>query len=516
MVVATAIYYVIDDITRTSEMEKSRDTALLISQNSQVSVAVARNNPVLLNGIMTKISVASDSDYIAVTDTHNVRLYHTENALIHHIPPDRPDDMRLRHGESFTGTKKGTSGLAVSTRTPLFYRGKYLGYVSVGYLEKNRLVAVLRYFFPFSLLLITVLVMIMISSLFSWRVLIRQMSGLSPEVINYRYQIRRAILHAIGDGIIALNREGEVLLINHAAQHLLSLDGTIDALAGKNITSLITPADCFLTQASREFRDQELTCNGSTFYASRSFIRDETDAIVGYVISLKEKNSRARLTTMLRQVKDESEELRVLSHEFKNKLAVISGLVELGEYARVTQFIQKENQHHQHFREDLLTVFHPPCIAGLILGKMGRARESGIELQIDPGSHYDGACSPLNDEEMACIIGNLLDNALEATLRMPYSPRVIVLYLCDKANEVTLFVQDNGPGPDHHLASALHTRGATCKTEPNHGIGLYLVNTLVQRVNGECIVELAEEKHGTLFSIYIPGIMQTAPQEQPL
>lgn len=514
LMVAVAIYYVIDDITRSSEVAQSRNIALLITQDNRLPAAIANNKQAALKKIMTSIFITSNADYITLTNAHNIRLYHSTSTFFQKPIPDPPDDSQLRLGKYYTETKKGASGFAVSTRAPLFYQGKYVGYVAVGYLEKNRSLTVLHYFFPLSLLLLAVLVMLMVSSLFSWRLLIRQMSGLSPEVINYRYQIRRAILHAINDGIIAINREGNILLINHAAQNLLSLEDAVDTLAGKNIGSLVTPADSFLTPDFEEFRDREVTCNGSTFYASRSYIRNEVNVPVGFVISIKEKNNQSLLKTMLRQVRGESEELRVLSHEFKNKLAVISGLAEIGEYARVIKFIQRENQQHLKYREEVLTVFRASCVAGVILGKIGRARELGIALQLDPCCSYAGIYSPLSDEEMACIIGNLLDNALEATIKMPNSPQEIIFYLNDQSNEIVLSVQDNGPGPDAHLSRALLTQGTTSKNEPNHGIGLYLVNSLVQRVKGECIIEFAEEKHGTLFSVYIPCQTQPDIQEQ--
>lgn len=506
---AWVMYIFVNRMSYDNIAEKSVDLALIISKNDEIKKAILINDLYKIKSLMAENYSMTDASYIAIGNSQNTRIYHTYHKFIDQQIVDTPDNVSLGEGHYYTQTKKGASGMSVSTRAPIFMQDKYLGFVSVGYLEKKRLSSVYKYFISLSFLLFSVMIIILAGSILSWRLLIKQLSGLSPEVINYRYQIRRAILNAIYDGIIAVDMHGKILAINRSAIKLLSLNKERSDIVGHKISEFVTPDDDFFGRNHIEYYEEDITFNGSTYIATRTTIFDENNKTSGFVIYFKERKSDLLLESQIRKIKHQSEELRVMSHEYKNKMAIISGLIEISEYDRVHQYIFKENN-EQKFYDNIIRCFQSPPIVGLILGKISKAKECAIDIIIDPLSQYTSRNVPINDDEMACILGNLIDNAIEAIVGIEQNKQEIYLYLNDDGDEIVLSVQDNGKGIDKSLIPSIFDLGMTSKKTPNHGIGLNLVHSLVTRAKGVCIIEQMEDGCGTIFSIYIPKNQEQA------
>ncbi|MGM3184676.1 ATP-binding protein [Dickeya oryzae] len=506
VVTGCAVFLVISHLLYNDVADKSKNLALILSQDTALKQAVQHRDLAMLRNLISQRYARSDADFIVISDPDNIRLYHPDPAQVNRVINDSGNIELLRTGKSYTVNNTGYSGASVKTRAPLLLDGKFIGYVSVGYTEAHRQILLEDYFSPFLGLLVAVFILILLGGVFSYRLLKKQMSGLTPEMINYRYQVRRAILHAIYDGVIAVSPEGRIIAINNAAKKMLAIDHPNSPLTGHSITDYVVPADFFLSSERQECHDVDVTFNGSTFIANRAIILNQQDEFAGFVISLRERTNETLMTKQVNHIKHESEELRVISHEFKNRLAVIYGLLQLGEYERVSQYVAQENAHQQQLYDAIIQSFHCPCVAGLILGKLGRASELGIDLQIDPLSCYTGTDAPLSAEEMACIIGNLLDNALEATVKMPAHAQSVELYLNDSSDEIVLSVQDNGPGLGQVTIEELFMKGTTSKSGRHHGVGLYLVQSLVQKAQGVCLVDTDGDNDGAVFSVYIPKV----------
>ncbi|MDK6503829.1 ATP-binding protein, partial [Lactobacillus crispatus] len=80
----------------------------------------------------------------------------------------------------------------------------------------------------------------------------------------------------------------------------------------------------------------------------------------------------------------------------------------------------------------------------------------------------------LMESELISIIGNLLDNAIEATQRaeLPHEPVEVLIQL--NARELIIEVADRGVGIRPDIRERIFERGVTTKTRGDHGIGLYL------------------------------------------
>ncbi|MGL4829215.1 MAG: sensor histidine kinase, partial [Vibrio sp.] len=151
-----------------------------------------------------------------------------------------------------------------------------------------------------------------------------------------------------------------------------------------------------------------------------------------------------------------------------------------------------------------------PLIAGMLLGKTERARELGLELLVEDGARLESLPPHINAEDVVTILGNLIDNAFEATLSatrtlvaVPQEQRVVEVSISDFGNEIILEVDDQGCGLPKGLAHwQLTEKGVSSKAKQNRGVGLYLVKQLADRYQGQ--LEMHSKKQGVRMTVYLP------------
>ncbi|MCG6305255.1 GHKL domain-containing protein, partial [Vibrio vulnificus] len=140
-------------------------------------------------------------------------------------------------------------------------------------------------------------------------------------------------------------------------------------------------------------------------------------------------------------------------------------------------------EHYQSLIEFLRETVKDPLIAGMLLGKTERAREIGLELRVDEGSHLDVLPPRIKAEDVVTILGNLIDNAFDAALSVirseqliPQDRRIIDVSVSDYGHDIILEVEDQGCGLPHDVdPNTLLHKGISSKAKQNRGVGLYLV-----------------------------------------
>ncbi|EDS7167008.1 GHKL domain-containing protein [Salmonella enterica] len=165
--------------------------------------------------------------------------------------------------------------------------------------------------------------------------------------------------------------------------------------------------------------------------------------------------------------------------------------------------IQQQSESHQKVLDFISHNFRDHHLAGLLIGKYYRAKELGLELIFDPSSFVEHLPSSLSHNEWISIVGNLLDNAYNATLLNREGSRQIECLINSEGNEVIIEVADQGCGIDENIRQHIFERGVTTHNNGDHGIGLWLVHSYVKQANGDIIVD-NNNPFGTIFTLYIP------------
>jgi two-component system, CitB family, cit operon sensor histidine kinase CitA len=483
----------------------------IAAQNDLVR-AVMDNNLAEIASISQRISMRSDASYVVIGDHLAHHLYHPDPRVAVGSPMQGDDNNDVLAGRSSLTINTGSLGTALRGKSPIVAPdGQVIGIVSVGYLQDD----IFRYHVTqrgsVVFFLILVLVALFACAWLFSKSIKRQMLNLEPIDIARMVRQQEAVFESIMEGVVAVDRRFCVTAINRAAREILDEPRGSQEIIGHRFNDLV---ECELfgnTEAdSKEIRDEILLFRSIQVIANRVAIQD-SKGIVGWVISFRRKDEINTLSLQLSEIKRYADNLRVLRHEHMNWISTLSGLLEMRYYDEALRLAKMQSQTQQRVLDYISATFANPQICGLLLGKYYRARELGLELVFDPGCQLSELPDKLVISEWMSIIGNLLDNAFEATLSVAERGRneKVTLFLADSSSEIIIEVADNGCGVSADVRHQVFERGVSSKQGGERGIGLYLVKTYVEQAGGAITIDDNEPK-GTVFSVFIPKGVDSA------
>ena len=508
IIAALAQYFTasFEDYLATHVRDMAMNQAKIIASNDSIITAVKHRDYKRLATIADKLQSGTDFDYVVIGDTNSIRLYHPNPEKIGY-PMQFTKPGALEKGESYFITGKGSIGMAMRAKTPIFDDdGKIIGVVSIGYLISKIDSWRSDFLLPMAGVFILLLLVLMLLSWFFAAHIRRQMLGMEPKQIARVVRQQEALFSSVYEGLIAVDPDGYITAINRSARKMLGLSSPGRKWLGKPVSEVVQPADFFTQQIAEKRQDAMVNFNGLSVIANREAIRSG-DELLGAIISFRSKDEIATLNAQLTQIKQYVESLRTLRHEHLNWMSTINGLLQMKEYDKVLAMVQGESQAQQQLIDSLRGAFADRQVAGLLFGKVQRARELGLTMTIVPGSQLHQLPEGLDSTEFAALVGNLLDNAFEASLRTQQGNKVVELYLSDEGDDVIIEVADQGCGVPEALREKIFEQGVSTRTaEPGeHGIGLYLIASYVRRCDGVITLE-DNSPCGTLFSLFLPKV----------
>ncbi|MFH4529188.1 ATP-binding protein [Vibrio diabolicus] len=490
--------------------EKALGVARFLADSAVVREMVVTQNPQPYQLRFRELTEAIGAAFIVIGDHEGVRLIHPVDERLG--KPMRGGDNRraLERGLSYVSTAQGSLGYSVRGKAAIFdEQGNIIGVVSVGYLL-DRLQDRIEPFLAFLIFMVIVVVVAnAIVSNYASRKFQRAILGFEPEEIGRLYGELEVTMSTIKEGVLSIDAQGILRSINRSACQILGIDR--EAALNKPLTETLRDSDLYtVLETGQEDHDIEIFLNHKRLIANRSPIYVD-GKIVGAVSSFRLRDEINDLTEQLSQTKEYADLLRSQTHEHRNKLNTISGLVQMGELDAVQKLIGQETAHYQAMIEFLRDIVKDPLIAGMLLGKTERARELGLQLVVEEGSRLDPLPEWLNSEDLVTILGNLIDNAFDATLtsirdesNVASERRNIDVSVSDYGNEVILEVIDQGCGlPSDIEPQALFKKGVSTKSRQNRGVGLHLVNQLATRYHGH-VEMMPNTNYGTRITVYLP------------
>jgi two-component system CitB family sensor kinase len=221
---------------------------------------------------------------------------------------------------------------------------------------------------------------------------------------------------------------------------------------------------------------------------------------IGAVVTLRDRTELEGLMRELNDVRSLANALRAQEHEFSHRLHVLAGLLDVGRYDDAIGFIKNESLVHQALVASIVDSVGDPVLAGLLLGKAAVASERGVELRMTEDSRLPDSVSDPN--ELVTIVGNLIDNALEAV--SPAGAGVVEVTIRDEPDGLLVRVRDSGPGVEPELVDEIFTDGFTTKVANGvgrRGLGLALVTQAARRLGGSVTVD---NEGGAVFTVVLP------------
>ncbi|HCH3991513.1 ATP-binding protein [Vibrio parahaemolyticus] len=490
--------------------EKALGVARFLAESEIVIKMVEAQQPEPYQESFRALTKAIGAAFIVIGDNQGVRLIHPVDERIGKPMKGGDNQRALVEGQSYVSTARGSLGYSVRGKAAIFdAQGNIIGVVSVGYLL-DRLQDRIEPFLAFLILMVVVVVVAnAVVSNYASRKFQRAILGFEPEEIGRLYGELEVTMSTIKEGVLSIDAQGVLRSINRSACQILGIDR--DKALNKPLTDTLRDSDLYtVLETGQEDHDIEIFLNHKRLIANRSPIFVE-GKIVGAVSSFRLRDEINELTEQLSQTKEYADLLRSQTHEHRNKLNTISGLVQMGELEAVQKLIGQETAHYQAMIEFLRDTIKDPLIAGMLLGKTERARELGLQLVVEEGSRLEPLSEWLNSEDLVTILGNLIDNAFDATLsvirnesNVASERRNIEVSVSDYGNEVILEVSDHGCGlPEKIEPQTLFKKGISTKSRQNRGVGLHLVNQLATRYHGH-VEMLPNTEHGTRITVYLP------------
>jgi sensor histidine kinase regulating citrate/malate metabolism len=331
----------------------------------------------------------------------------------------------------------------------------------------------------------------------------RHTRGLEVAEIAGLADHREALLHSIREGVVAVNNEGDITLLNDSAQELLGVSG--DAV-GRRVDSVgLDPAVVEFLLSGDDGRDVVIATRTRVLALNRRSATSQGQ-LIGTVTTMRDSTELAALQGQLSSHKSVTDTLRAQTHEFANQLHTISGLVQLGEFEAVRDLVGTLTRRRAEINDAVTRRISDPAVAALLIAKTSLAAESGVSLRLAQESHL-AALAPAVATDVITLLGNLIDNAVDVSVGS--DPANVTVYMDDR-DGVAISVADSGSGVPEHLREEIFARGVTSKPDVpgGRGIGLALVR-LVTAQHGGTVEVCDAPAGGAMFVVRLPETVTT-------
>ncbi|OWS77602.1 MULTISPECIES: sensor histidine kinase [Pantoea] len=504
-------FFQIGAATRSQLEDKAMAVARTLAKSPEIQQAL-RLPPdrAAIQPIAKAVEESNHLLFISITNMDGIRYSHRNPELVgkHFIGPDIEPALR---GNENVSVNQGSLAKSLRVFTPVYdAQQRQIGVVAIGIsLEAvTDQINQSRWSILWTILIGTFAGAV--GTFILVRVLKRILFGLEPYEISTLFEQRQAILNSVKEGVVAMDDQGEVTLVNQAARQLLSdkMGSSIVSTARIYDASVIDQHLQEVLNGGRARRDEELNVNGRLLLSNTVPVRSQ-GRIIGAVCTFRDKTEISQLMQRLTGMVNYVDALRERSHEFMNKLHVILGLLHMKNYAQVEAYILKTANNYQTEIGFLLEKIKSPVIAGFLLSKINRASDCGHRLTISDASYLPDSG---NEQQMAALItvvGNLVENALDAMSEQTEGEIHVMLHY--QNGWLTCEVSDDGPGiAPQHLATVFD-KGFSTKGE-DRGVGLFLLKQQTEHLGGSVSVE-SEPGVFTQFLVQLPWDGGTKPHD---
>ena len=491
---AAAVWQAGQELDRQYE-QRSLAIAESVATNLAIQDALLNHDP---DGSIQRaaedVRRSTGARYVVVTDAQGIRYSHPNPAMIGKLVDEDPSAVLAGH--TWVGVQKGTLGVSARGKAPIFNQGHVIGLVSVGYLEDTVGQQLLADLPGFATTVLLSLGLGVAGSMLLASRLKRQTFGLEPYEIAGLLEEREASLQGIHEGAIATDGDGTITLANEQARRLLSLPTDC---VGRKVAQVL-PQGRLLKFLSGGLKDEDevLLAGERVLVASRRAILVRGREI-GHVATLRDTTELTGLARGL-GVDSLTDALRAQAHEFANRLHTIAGLMQVGRPEEAMKLIAQTSGVHQELTESLLERVGDPVLGALLLAKAAIASERGVELRVSDNTVMTR--SALDSEDLITLLGNLIDNALDAAATS--DGRWVNVSVTEQDEELVVKVHDSGSGIPDGVDGQIFQEGFSTKAGPNRkrrGFGLALVRQVARRNGGDVTVV---NNGGALFMVRIP------------
>ncbi|NYE38793.1 sensor histidine kinase regulating citrate/malate metabolism [Nocardioides cavernae] len=464
---------------RDAAREQATAVARSVADSPFVRQEVRASDPTAeLQPFAEEVRRDTGTDFVVVMSTDRVRWTHPDPTQIGRTFVGEVGDAP--GGAVFTQVYAGTLGPSVRAVVPVVDDGTVVALVAVG-ITVDRLDQRLVEDLPgIGLAAGATLLAGLLGAWLIARRLRRQTHGLGEREITRMYEYYRAVLGAVREGLLLVDSDQRVALVNEEATRLLALP---DDVEGRSLAELGLPPGLVAAVQDRDTVADQTFVLGSQVLVLSTSPAYWDQAEVGAVVTVRDRTELQAVTGELALVRGLTDSLRAQNHEAANRLHTIVSLVEMGRPEQAVEFATAELQVAQDLADELVSAVEEPVLAALLLGKTAQAAERGIQLDIEGELPAD---LPVSPRDLVTLVGNLVDNAFDAVADTRSDrPQRVRVGLAGDARHLRVEVDDSGPGIPEADREHVLDRGWSSKADAGRGLGLAIVAQVVSHHGGE-------------------------------
>lgn len=188
-----------------------------------------------------------------------------------------------------------------------------------------------------------------------------------------------------------------------------------------------------------------------------------------------ERYQRELIDTHYQEVETMYKKMRGWRHDYRNHIQTMKVLADKGDLEAIKEYLNKLD-------EDLATVDTVVktgnSMADAILNsKISLAKSKGINVKVD--AHVPVKLK-MSELDLCVILGNLFDNAIEASLPLPENERLIRVYMVMKNTQLYIsFTNCTASKKQIKEANLFKTTKGD-----GHGFGLVRIDSIIEKLDG--------------------------------
>lgn len=498
-----SLFYYVDTMEKQLESEL-HTVAYMLSKTEKVIETLKLNQPNEdLNKYIDDILLGStDIDVITIADMTGKRVYHINKELIGQNFVGG-DDNRVYNGESYSSIAWGTLGYQYRSFHPVYDEdNNQIGFVMTSALmervenmKHTVIMSVVRYS------ILSLFIGVSLAIILAEKIKV-SLIGYEPSHIARLLIEREEIFDSLEEGLVAINKEGKIILANKSALSMLNTNSIdIRQKGPEEILPQINLMDTIKTGIPAN--------NLSTIIYNRDIIydklpiKDKTN-IIGALLVMRNRTEMKQLAQQLTGVNHFIDSLRANNHEFMNKLHVILGLLQIGAIKDAENYITDLSNRQATIINTITERIENRRIAALLLGKISRGNELNIKVKLLPNSYLPSHSKFLSTDSLVTIIGNLIENAMDAInceKQDDQEQEEISILIFEDDNNLIISVDDTGVGMSDEVIEKVKKERFSTKGS-GRGTGMTLIRNIVENSEGEIIID-SKKDVGTSIVVII-------------
>jgi len=507
--VGTAFFLDARDQLRQAAGERTLAVAEAMADSPAVVQAArtaATVNPTpALQPYATQVTADAGLDFITIMSPKAIRWTHPNPAEIGGTYIG--STAQALAGQPFTETYTGTLGPSVRTIVPIKdpSTGQVLGMVAAGVTVTTLDVALASRLPAVIGIGILVLLLGSLGAAILERRLAAATHGYGLEQLSQLFAYYESVLHSVREGVVMVDPRGRLVIRNDQASELLGLPSEEAGSPAPLLDDVDLPESLReLLASGRTARDEIHLTKDRVLVVNQepaSAPAGRRTRRLGSVATLRDQTEIEALGSELETMRTLSDALRSQTHEHANRLHTIVSLLELGRTEEAREFATEDLTLSQSIANELVVSVEEPVLAALVMGKAAQAHERGVRLDAEATGNLGAA--GLEPKHLVTIVGNLIDNAIDAAAAAP-PPRWAALEIQEEGGNVLIEVSDSGPGVPPEERERILQFGYSTKPQSatGRGLGLALVGRSVEALGGTFTVS---GDRGAVFTVTIPA-----------